>query len=62
MKEGGRFTAWFSATERAALNAEAELEGTTVNWVVRKAVRRYLGKDKLKAAAETVMGVTGNKS
>ena len=61
MKQGGRFTAWFSPVERSALEAEAAREGDTVSYVVRKAVRKYLGPDKLKEAAETVMDVAGNR-
>lgn len=62
MKGGGRFTAWFSDTERRALNTAAEAEDSTVNWIVRRAVRQYLGKDALKQAAQEVMDVTGNKA
>jgi len=60
MKDGGRFTAWFSATERRALDAAARSEESTVNYIVRKAVRQYLGSDALKEAAQSVMDVTGN--
>lgn len=58
--KSGRFTAWFSATERTALKAHADAESATENYIVRMAVRKYLGKDKLKAAAEEVMDVAGN--
>jgi hypothetical protein len=60
--KGGRFTAWFSDTERTALEARALEEGTPTNYVVRMAVRKYLGKDALKQAAEKVMDVSGNEN
>lgn len=62
MKDGGRFTAWFSNTERRALDTYAAEHDATVNWVVRKAVRKFLGAEALKAAAQQVMDVTGNKA
>lgn len=60
MMEGKRFTAWFSATERRALEVRAEDEGTTINYIVRRAVRAYLGNQALKDAHEDVTAVTGN--
>jgi hypothetical protein len=62
MSAGARFTAWFSDVERDALSKRAAEENTTVNWVVRTAVRKFLGKEALKEAAERVMDVAGNKS
>lgn len=60
-RSGGRFTAWFSPIERRALEVAAERENGTLNFIVRKAVRQYLGKEALKKAAEDVMVVTGNQ-
>lgn len=59
-RSGGRFTAWFSETERTALEARALEEKTPTNYIVRMAVRQYLGKEALKAAAQKVMDVAGN--
>ncbi len=59
-RSGGRFTAWFSPTERVALKARAKDEDSTENYIVRMALRQYLGKDALKGAAEEVMDVAGN--
>ncbi len=68
MSSLGRFTAWFSATERRALEAVAEKERCTVNYIIRTAIRQYVGSDALKTAArgildesEEVVPVTGNK-
>lgn len=61
MKQGGRFTAWFSDTERRALETRAAEADATVNYIVRRAVRKYLGPEALKKAAEDVMDVAGNK-
>lgn len=49
--EAGRFTAWFSAIERRALERLAREQDSTVNYVVRVAVRQYIGKNRLLAAA-----------
>lgn len=58
--KAGRFTSWFSATERHALEKRAAADGVHLNYIVRMAVREYLGKDALKEAAQEVMDVTGN--
>lgn len=62
--EAGRFTAWFSAAERRALESAAREQDSTVNFIVRTAVRRHLGREALiRAASEIdaeVTGVTGN--
>lgn len=58
---GGRFTAWFSMIERHALEVEAERANATISWIVRVAVRRYLGKEALKQAAEDVINVASNQ-
>lgn len=60
MSTNNRFTAWFSATERRALNTLANKQGVTVNYLVRIAVREYLGPEALKKAASDVMDVTRN--
>lgn len=62
MSDGSRFTAWFSATERRALEVAAERENATINFIVRRAVRKYLGTEALKKAADDVMVVTRNQS
>lgn len=64
-KEAGRFTAWFSGPERRALESTARDEQATAGFIVRKAVRQYVGKKALlKAAgeldAEVQTLVTGN--
>ena len=61
MNKGGRFTAWFSETERRALETRAVSEQATLNYVFRKAIREYLGPDALKEAADNVMHVAGNR-
>lgn len=60
MKQGGRFTAWFSDTERLALERKAKDDDATINYIIRRAVRKYIGTEALKAAAESVMVVPGN--
>jgi predicted transcriptional regulator len=57
---GGRFTTWLSPTERLALDTKASEEDSTSNYIMRKALRQYVGKEALKAAAQQVMDVTGN--
>lgn len=53
MGKAGRFTAWLSAPERRALESVARDEEATEAFIVRKAVRKYVGnKALLKAAAE----------
>lgn len=60
----GNRTVWFDAMERTALEAEAIRENASLAWVVRRAVRQYLGVGKLTQAAsaldEQVTEVTGN--
>lgn len=38
-----RFTSWLSFKEYTAVDDEAERLGTSKNYVVRKAIRQYLG-------------------
>lgn len=59
--QGSRFTAWFSSIERKALEDRALKDGTPTNYVVRLAVRRYLGREALKKAADEVMDVMSNQ-
>ena len=41
-----RFTAWFSERERAEIDKAATREASSANFIVRRAVRQYLGIDK----------------
>lgn len=43
--EMSRFTAWLSEAEREALDAAAKRNHTSVNFIVRTAIRRYLKLD-----------------
>lgn len=61
MNKNSRMTAWFSPTERHALQTEADRVDATVGWVIRRAVRKYLGPEKMKKAAEYVMDVADNQ-
>ena len=40
-----RFTAWLSERERQAIKAVEQKERVSANWVIRTAIRRYLGMD-----------------
>lgn len=40
--QGARFTCWLSERERNALDELADREDTSVNYIVRSAVRQYL--------------------
>lgn len=42
---GARFTAWLSETEREALEVRARQERTSLNVIMRLALRAYLGMD-----------------
>lgn len=51
-----RFTAWFSERERQLLDERAQELGTSTNYLVRIAVRQFLGLDKsqmLRVTTET---------
>lgn len=61
MSQESRFTAWLNPIERKALELEAEQQHSTMNFVLRMALREYLGKDALYRAGELVTGVTRNK-
>jgi hypothetical protein len=50
-----RLSCWFSLKERQAIQRHANEYGTTLNWVVRMAVREYLNVGKPLATQ-----VTGN--
>lgn len=58
---GSRFTAWISDIERRGLEIEAKRREVTLNFLVRKAIRKYLGPEVLREAAEDVMDVTRNR-
>lgn len=53
-----KFTANISAIERHALRAQAAREGSTMNFVLRIAIRDYLGMDALKRSALELSGET----
>lgn len=54
-----RLTCWFNARERVAIEREAQRQNTTLNFIVRTAVRNYLRMDR--ADNDTsVTGVTRN--
>lgn len=38
-----RFTCWISPKERAALQAMAEKNGASANYILRMALRQYIG-------------------
>lgn len=61
MGQDSRLTAWLTGIERKALDDRATAENCTLNFLVREAIRQYLGKDALKAAAEDLTAVTSNK-
>lgn len=53
-----RFSAWISDRERSELDKRARRERTSVNWVVREAIREYLGltnEDSEEALDETLV-------
>lgn len=50
-----RFTAWFSERERLALDTRARSERTSVNVLVREAVRQYLGIDETIELGEEIV-------
>jgi hypothetical protein len=56
-----RFTSWLSFKEYSAVDDEATRLGTSKNFVVRKAVRQYLGfDDGANNVADDVADVTRN--
>jgi len=61
MGQDSRVTSWLTSIERRALEVRAAEENCTLNFLMREAVRQYLGKDALKAAAEDLVAVTSNK-
>lgn len=57
-----RFTAYFSESESKGLRAMAEKEGTSVNYVVRCAIRFILGKDVPKWMQEAMEEARNEKA
>lgn len=55
---GIRFTTWLSESERDAIHQRATEQNTSDNYIIRMAIRAYLGMDNRTREAETV--VTGN--
>lgn len=60
-KSKQRFTAWLSDKEKQKLTEMAEREGTSVNFLVRTAVRQFLGLPTWgEIPGENVTVVTGH--
>lgn len=49
-ENGVRFTAWFSPAEDEGLRAVAKAHGTSINYVIRMAVRAGLGLERPSSA------------
>lgn len=54
-----RFTAWFSERERKAIEARAGELNTSANYIVRSAVRQYLGLDNGRQSSQLSQVTTG---
>lgn len=62
MSQEQRFTAWLSDVEREKLEEAAAELGTTKNFIVRTALRAWLGLPAAYQSRPDVTVVTGHKS